>query len=193
MVSFDGLGAELARRFVDEGTAPTLAALERAGLFARLRPVEPTVTAVNHVALVTGRLPEDTGIVGNLFRPAGSAVTVSLSGFSAPIAVETVWQAAHRGGLGVGVLLWPGCDGASAERRADFGLTWPVEPLAPSAILELGAGRATATELPSEDGVAGESGACRWRSVASSPLAASGGWPRWTAPPTARPATTPWR
>jgi len=159
MVSFDGLGADLARRLVDEGTTPALSALEGDGVSARLHPVEPTVTAVNHVALVTGLDPAANGIVGNLFRPPGRPITGSASGFAAPIAAETLWQRARRDGLRVGVLLWPGCDGTSPERRADFGLVWPVEPLAPSAILDLAPARAAATSLRSEDGVPGR----EWR------------------------------
>lgn len=159
MVSFDGLGADLARRFVDEGTTPALGELERTGLVARLRPVEPTLTAVNHVALATGLPPASNGIVANQFRVPGRDITSAVSGFDAPIAAETVWQRARRGRLQVGVLLWPGCDGTSPERSADFGLTWPVEPLAPSAILDLAAEHATSTDLASADGVPGR----EWR------------------------------
>ncbi len=159
LVSFDGLGADLAWGWIDGGVVHEpdgLAALAAKGLAARrLRMVNPTLTAVNHISLVTGALPEATGIVCNRFHPPGTPITDSLSGFSAPIAVPTLWQAARRAGVRVGVLTWPGADGTTAARRGDFGLVWPPFPLLAADVVELepAAGNPAPAAVASADGV----------------------------------------
>jgi predicted AlkP superfamily phosphohydrolase/phosphomutase len=158
MVSYDGVGADLAWGWLADGILNNPAGVS--GMVAkgtaarRVRMVDPTLTAVNHIALVTGALPQTTGIVSNYFHPAGSPITRGISGFSAPIGAETLWQAARRRGKRVGILTWPGADGTSPARSGDFGLTWPERPLAGSAIDELDPSRAgSASVLPSNDGL----------------------------------------
>jgi len=69
MVSYDGVGADLAWRWIADGTAASadgLRGLAKNGFSAeRLRMVDPTLTAVNHAALVTGRNAAGTGIDSN--------------------------------------------------------------------------------------------------------------------------------
>ncbi len=160
LVSYDGVGADLAWGWLEQGvvSAPDgVAGMVRRGqAVRRMRMVNPTLTAVNHISLATGAEPRDTGIVSNRYHAAGTAIVRGVSGFSAPIAAETLWQAARRQGKRVGVLTWPGADGTSPERMGDFGLVWPVRPLAGAEILELEPQAAEAFgELPSADGVAG--------------------------------------
>ena len=158
MVSYDGVGADLAWDWLANGvlTQPNgVSAMVRHGLAARrLRMVNPTLTAVNHISLVTGALPEVTGIVSNRFHLPGTPFLQTVSGFSAPIGAETLWQAARRTGKRVGVLTWPGADDASPERRGDFGLVWPSRPLKAQGILELTPAKAgMGSVLPSADGL----------------------------------------
>ncbi|MGD8441794.1 MAG: alkaline phosphatase family protein, partial [Holophagae bacterium] len=159
LVSYDGVGADLAWRWIVDGVAAEpdgLAGLARDGFSARrLRMADPTLTAVNHAVLATGRLPEATGIVSNWFRPPGGALGERTNGFNLVPEVPTLWSAARAAGLRVGSLLWPaGANGVGAE-AADFGLRWPTEPAAPAELLELDPETAGTTgELPSADGVA---------------------------------------
>ncbi len=158
LVSYDGLGADLAWQWIEGGLARDpdgLAALARSGLsLRRLRMVTPTLTAVNHTTLATGRWPSGHGIVSNVFRIAGTPITERASGYSAPIAAETLWQAARRQGVPTAVILWPGADGTAPERSGDVGLAWPTHPLADSALLELSAASAVVRgEMPSHDGL----------------------------------------
>jgi len=70
--------------------------------------------------------------VANVLRNVSGPFGTTISGFDAPIRAETLWQAARRQGRRTGVMLYPGGDGASPERTADFGMAWPpaaaVEP-----------------------------------------------------------------
>ncbi len=159
LVSYDGVGADLAWRWIVDGVADEpdgLAAMAREGLSVRrLRIADPTLTSVSHAVLATGRPPAETGIVGNSFRPPGGALGERVNGFSMVPEAPTLWQVARARGLRVGSLLWPaGAAGVAAE-AADFGLGWPNRPAAPAAVLELDPETAGTTgELPSADGVA---------------------------------------
>ncbi len=160
VISYDGVGADLAWGWLEGGVLPGdggLAGMVEKGTAARrVRMVNPTLTAVNHISLATGALPEATGIVCNRFHPAGTPIGRSVSGFVAPIGAETLWQAARRQGKRVGVLTWPGADGTSEARKGDFGLIWVERGIARSEILELEPQDATSFgAIPSSDGVAG--------------------------------------
>jgi predicted AlkP superfamily phosphohydrolase/phosphomutase len=158
MVSYDGVGADLAWQWIEQGAAASgLAPMAEHGLSARgLRPQDPTLTSVNHACLITGRQPAHTGIVSNVFRAPGSPITEVVSGFSAAIEAPTLVQAVQRQGGRVGALLWPGVDGRGPDRSGDFGLRWPTTPLADSAIVELEAAAArSGSQAPSQDGAAG--------------------------------------
>jgi predicted AlkP superfamily pyrophosphatase or phosphodiesterase len=102
-----------------------------------LVPVDPALTAPNHVSLATGYPPSKTGIVGNRFVLPGAPWFTTVSGFEAPIATETLWEAARRQKKKVGVLAWPGADGKDARRRGDWGLTYVNVPEIPRRLVTL--------------------------------------------------------
>ncbi|HEV7667675.1 MAG TPA: alkaline phosphatase family protein [Thermoanaerobaculia bacterium] len=140
LISLDGASAvELHRRYQ--------AGELRAGGFSRffeegqvgssLSPVDPTLTAVNHISLATGFPPAATGIVSNNFRVAGSPWGEGASGFSALIGTETLWEAAKRQGKRAGVWTFPGADDTSPRRRGDWGLTYVGKALHPAAQVDL--------------------------------------------------------
>jgi len=158
MVSFDSLGADLAWRWISDGTVFSpdgLAGMAQRGFSAeRLRMVNPTLTAVNHISLAAGRDAAGTGVVGNSFRRPGMPINESFSGFNTSSDVETLWTAARRNGLRVGTLVWPGADAGAVDRLGDFGVIWPGPPLASSEIVELDPETAETTgEVPSNDGL----------------------------------------
>jgi predicted AlkP superfamily phosphohydrolase/phosphomutase len=159
MVSYDSLGADLARRWIADGTASSpdgLAGIAQQGFSAeRLRMVDPTLTAVNHISLAAGRNAAGTGVVGNSFHEPDTPITKWKSGFNASSKAETLWTAARRNGLRVGTLAWPGADAGALDRIGDFGVVWPGPPLAKSEIIELDPETAETTgEVPSNDGLA---------------------------------------
>lgn len=158
MVSYDGVGADLARQWLDEGVAidPNgLKAMVEQGFAAdRLRMASPTLTAVNHAALSSGRLPSDTGIVSNTFHRPDTPIAHSVWAFTASSEADTLWTAARRSGVRVATLLWPGIDAGALDRIGDYGVLWPGTPLAASQVLELDPVAAGTTgELMSKDGV----------------------------------------
>ena len=127
LVSLDGASAvELRRRY----EAGELAAGGFSRFFAEgqvatsLTPVDPTLTAVNHISLATGFSPAATGIVSNNFRLAGSAWGERASGFAAPIGTETLWEAAERQGRRTGIWTFPGADDTGPRRRGDWGVVY---------------------------------------------------------------------
>ncbi len=159
MVSYDSLGADLAWQWISDGTAATiggLAGMAENGFSAeRVRMIDPTLTAVSHLSLVTGRDAAAMGVVGNAFKRPGMPITEWISGFNASSDAEALWTAARRNGLRVATLAWPGADAGAIDRMGDFGVTWPGPPLARSEIVELDPSSAGTTgEVPSSDGLA---------------------------------------
>jgi predicted AlkP superfamily pyrophosphatase or phosphodiesterase len=131
LLSLDGAGASELHRLYREGKL-------QAGGFARffadgevaerLVPVNPTLTATNHISLATGYGAGETGIVSNTFHSPGRPLLETVSGFAATIDTETLWEAARRQGKRVGVTTWPGADGTDERRRADWGMVYVNDP-----------------------------------------------------------------
>src|SRR3546814_17814787 len=61
LISIDGFRAD----YLNRGLTPNISRLAAEGAHGKLRPSFPTKTFPNHYALVTGKRPETTGIVGN--------------------------------------------------------------------------------------------------------------------------------
>ena len=150
LLSLDGVAAERHRDNLRDGVyrdPDGLAAFAGGTVVERAIPVNPTLTAANHAAIATGTSAAITGIVGNEFKLPGAAVGSEVSGFAAPWGAESLWQAFRRQGRRVGVLAFPGCDGATPARTADFGLTYAQAPYAPARTVTLAAAEFTATAL----------------------------------------------
>ena len=146
VISFDGLGGVRLNDLLSQGklTAGGFSAIAERGLLAgRAVDVTPSLTPTAHIAAITGAPPARNGIVGSRFREPGSPFGADTTGFLAPIETETLWEAAHRQGRRVGVLLYPGADGTDARRRGDFGLNWPDRPAKAAAFVTLDSGRWT--------------------------------------------------
>jgi predicted AlkP superfamily phosphohydrolase/phosphomutase len=128
LLSLDGFAAVRNRDLLARGAyrdPDGVTAFETAGMVVeRAIPVDPPLTAASHIAIATGAFPDRTGIVSNVFHLPGTTINDGVSGFTAPIAAETLWQAVRRQGKRVGVLAFPGCDGRGPDRTADFGMTY---------------------------------------------------------------------
>jgi len=137
LLSHDGMEAQRHADLLARGLyrdPDGLAAFAGVGLVVRqAMPVNPTLTAVNHAAIATGAHPGRTGIVSNLFHLPGTPLTQTVSGFNHPWQAEPLWHAFRRQGKRAGVLLFPGCDGTTAERTADFAMVYVNEPLSAAA------------------------------------------------------------
>jgi predicted AlkP superfamily pyrophosphatase or phosphodiesterase len=131
LLSLDGASAEELHRLHEEGAfgAAGFGRFFREGQVAeRLVPVNPTLTAPNHISLATGYSADRTGIVGNSFHQPGAPFLERASGFAAAIETETLWEAARRQDRRVGVITWPGADDTGQRRRADWGMVYVNTP-----------------------------------------------------------------
>ncbi len=113
LISIDGFRAD----YLARGVTPTLSRLAAGGASGAMRPSFPSVTFPNHYTLVTGKHPDNHGIVGN------SMVDGRLGRFSLgdPAAVtdrrwwdqaEPIWVTAEKAGLVTGTMFWPGSEAA---------------------------------------------------------------------------------
>jgi hypothetical protein len=114
LIQVDGLPADWLERWLAEGRflpdqAPAPPDRRRQGAWVRLaegvraaalRPVEPTLTAVNLASMLSGAWPREHGILANTYLRGGRRV----SGFVQPSARELLWQTALRHGRRV--LTW---------------------------------------------------------------------------------------
>lgn len=140
LLSLDGAGAGELHRLYQEGMLQEGgfgAFYENGQVAERLIPVNPTLTATNHVSLAAGYAAGETGIVSNTFHPAGEPPLKTVSGFAAEIATETLWEAARRQGKRVGVTTWPGADDTGPRRRADWGMVYVNDADRPAVLMEL--------------------------------------------------------
>lgn len=138
LVSYDGIGADdvddLLRRNV-LGKAGLRRLITQGG-YARVIPVNPTLTASAHISIATGATPKQTGIVANTFHLPGTPRNESASGFEVPIGTDTLWEAARRQGKRVGAITFPGVDGNGPRRQGDWGLAYS-HPVVRSKIVKL--------------------------------------------------------
>jgi predicted AlkP superfamily phosphohydrolase/phosphomutase len=142
VVSLDGAGAEEFWRLHEEGAfgPDGFERLLREGeAVRRLVPVNPPLTAVNHISLVTGATAAKTGIVSNSFHFTSDPITQRADGFAAPIEAETLWQAAQRQGKRAGVVAWPGAATTADPASPAWALDWTSNVLRRGRILAVAA------------------------------------------------------
>ncbi len=120
LVSIDGFRPD----YLDRGITPHLSALARAGASGSMRPSFPTKTFPNHYAIVTGKVPDRNGIVGNsMIDPRRPGEIFSLGNARQALdpfwwdEAEPVWIAAERAGLRTATMFWPGSEVAIGGLR----------------------------------------------------------------------------
>jgi predicted AlkP superfamily pyrophosphatase or phosphodiesterase len=161
LLSLDGAGAVELRGLYDQGKlkAGGFARFFRDGQVAEgLLPVDPSLTATNHISLATGYPADRTGIVGNSFHPPGGTFNATANGFAAAIGTETLWEAVRRQGKRVGVLTWPGADDTGPRRRGDWGMAYVNSPDRPPEMVTIASARWQPAEaMAKEHGIAARS------------------------------------
>jgi predicted AlkP superfamily pyrophosphatase or phosphodiesterase len=153
LISFDAVAGQRLERLLaepDKLPAGGYRRIAARGLLAgRSVPPTPALTAVSHIVIATGALPEVTGIVSNTMLDRSKPFGTTISGFDAPIRADTLWEAARRQGKRVGVMLYPGADGTTPSRSADWALNWPGDPSTKGKLWTL-----TATSWPADPATA---------------------------------------
>jgi predicted AlkP superfamily pyrophosphatase or phosphodiesterase len=103
--------------YLSRGVTPNLSALAAGGAFAEMRPSFPSKTFPNHYTLVTGRRPDENGIVSNNMRDeAHPGVTFSMGNRAAVTdgtwwdEAQPIWVTAEQAGMVTAPLNWPGSE-----------------------------------------------------------------------------------
>lgn len=113
LISIDGFRAD----YLDRGITPNLSRLAADGAHGKLRPSFPTKTFPNHYAMVTGKRPDNHGIVGNnMIDPRRPAVRFSLGDPKQSLdpfwwdEAEPAWVTAQKAGVRSATMFWPGSE-----------------------------------------------------------------------------------
>ena len=120
LVGIDGFRPD----YLDRGITPRLSALAAQGASGPMRPSFPTKTFPNHFAIVTGKVPDRNGIVGNsMIDPRRPGEVFSLGNARQALdpfwwdEAEPVWITAERAGLRTATMFWPGSEVAIGGLR----------------------------------------------------------------------------
>lgn len=121
LVSIDGYRAN----YLERGLTPTLQMLADAGVRARwMQPSFPSLTFPNHYTIVTGRYPDDQGIVDNdMYDPVLGDFSLrnrkAVGDSRWWNEAEPIWVDADRHGLKTATMFWPGTEAAIHGYRPD--------------------------------------------------------------------------
>ena len=109
MISLDGLKPESVTHSAEHGLrVPTLRRFLTEGTYADgVVAVTPTVTYPDHTTLITGVWPAEHGIVNNTVFDPKRTMDGAWYWYAGDIRVPTLWDAAHRKGIGTASVSWP--------------------------------------------------------------------------------------
>ncbi len=124
LISIDGFRAD----YLDRRITPNLSRLATEGARGKLRPSFPTKTFPNHYAMVTGKRPDNHGIVGNnMIDPRRPGEKFSLGDPNQSLdpfwwdQAEPAWVTAGKAGVRSATMFWPGSEVAiGTARPADW-------------------------------------------------------------------------
>lgn len=143
LISIDGFRPD----YLERGITPNLSALAGNGVYADMFSSFPTKTFPNHWTLVTGKTPDEHGIVGNAMedtaRP-GQRFTMANTDPFWWNSAEPIWVTAEKQDIRTATMFWPGSevefDGVrpsnwwpfsqqlSNDRRVDAVVDWMRRP-----------------------------------------------------------------
>ncbi|VAV94876.1 Alkaline phosphodiesterase I / Nucleotide pyrophosphatase [hydrothermal vent metagenome] len=124
LISIDGFRPD----YLERGITPVLSALATDGIHGPMRPSFPTKTFPNHWTLVTGKHPDNHGVVGNtmedIARP-GEKFTMSNKDPFWWDKVEPIWITGEKQGIRTATMFWPGSSvELNGKRPSDW---WPFD------------------------------------------------------------------
>lgn len=109
LISIDGFHPD----YLNRSITPHLSGLADSGVYGPMRPSFPTKTFPNHWTLVTGKRPDNHGIVGNSMedaaRPGEKFTMASKDPFWWNMA-EPLWITAEKQGVRTATMFWPGSE-----------------------------------------------------------------------------------
>ncbi len=109
MISIDGLKPEYVTHAADHGMhIPILRRFLQEGCYADgVIPVLPSVTYPDHTTLITGVWPAEHGILNNALFDPDHKFGGAWYWYAGDIHVATLWDVAHRAGIGTASVSWP--------------------------------------------------------------------------------------
>ncbi len=120
--------------YLTRGVTPNLSGLAAGGAFAEMRPSFPSKTFPNHYTLVTGRRPDENGIVANNMRDeAHPGVTFAMSNREAVKdgtwwdQAQPIWVTAEQAGMITAPIYWPGSEADYHGQHAHYTSTFDVK------------------------------------------------------------------
>ena len=122
LISIDGFRPD----YLDRGITPNLNALAASGIHGPMRPSFPSKTFPNHWTLVTGKTPDNHGIVGNTMEDSQRPGEIFKMATQDPFwwnQAEPIWITAEKQGIRSATMFWPGSEvDFNGLRPADW---WP--------------------------------------------------------------------
>ncbi|MEP2988814.1 MAG: ectonucleotide pyrophosphatase/phosphodiesterase [Parasphingorhabdus sp.] len=122
LISIDGFRPD----YLDRGITPHLSILAKNGAYGPMRPAFPTKTFPNHWTLVTGKRPDNHGIVGNTMVDPERPDEVFRMSTKDPFwwnQAEPIWITAEEQGIRSATMFWPGSEvDFDGKRPSDW---WP--------------------------------------------------------------------
>jgi len=118
LISIDGFRPD----YLDRGVTPVLSRLAAEGVTGPMRPSFPSKTFPNHWTLVTGKVPDRNGIVGNsMIDPRWPDESFTMATVAAKWwdEAEPIWVTAERAGVRTATLFWPGSAVAWGAKEVD--------------------------------------------------------------------------
>lgn len=113
LISIDGFRPD----YLGHGNTPNLDALAARGASGAMRPSFPTKTFPNHSAMVSGLVPDYSGIVSNnMIDPMRPGVSFSLGNAKQALDAfwwdqfEPLWVTAEQAGVRTATMFWPGSE-----------------------------------------------------------------------------------
>lgn len=109
MISIDGLKPEYITHADEHGMRiPTLRRFLKEGTYAEgVKAVLPTVTYPDHTTLITGVWPAEHGILNNQIFDPLRQTDGAWYWYAGDIHVPTLWDVAHKAGIGTASVSWP--------------------------------------------------------------------------------------
>ena len=145
VISLDGATPRFVEKFLADGTLPAnkgIGLLKSKGLTAQQNlTVNPSLTAVAHIAIATGSNPVRTNVIANSFHLVASPFTAgNVSGFAAPIGgylidgpahtdgatAEPIWKSLRAAGKKVVAATFPGADGIDVKVNGTTPIVQPA-------------------------------------------------------------------
>ncbi len=131
VISFDGCANQLLQRYLSTDSDfknKGFSRIAQEGILAEkgMKVSLPSLTATSHISIITGSAPDQHGVVSNNFHKVTDSIAQSTNGFTTEIDPKTpaLWEIAKAKGKRVGVITYPGLDGASDRRTVDWGLIY---------------------------------------------------------------------